>query len=214
MKGFFKEYKLHLFFIALLLLILGRACYYEKSMTRADSIEYVDTMGTYHKVYYEDDFKALKDENRALYDSLKKCKDEITYLIQFNAKNQYSTGVVHTSQETDSVVEAVTYEYTNEPNDTMNYTLRINAEKEPNWYSLDITTNNRYTIVNKTYDDGQNHLTIEGDGDISDVTVYKKKEKRGFWDRFSFGPGVTVGYDPINRNFGTTVGVTATFDLK
>lgn len=179
-----------------------------------ERIEFVDSVGTYHQIYQEEDFKALKEENKALYDSLKECKDQITYLIQFKAKNEYSTGKVLINEESDTITESHTYEYTNEPNDTMKYNLKINSEKEPNWYSLDITTNNQYTIVNKTYDDGNNHITIDGSGDISDVTVFKKKEKRKFWDRFSYGPSVTVGYDPINNRIGTVVGVSVTFNLK
>lgn len=181
---------------------------------KVEKIEYVDSVGTYHELYYEDDFESLKKENKALYDSLKKYKDEITYLIKFKVKNEYSTGVVHTGEEENDSVESQTFEYTNEPNDTMRYNLKINAEKQPNWYSIDITTNSEYTIVNKTYENGQNHATIEGDGEISDVTIFKKKEKRKFWDRFSIGPGVTAGYDPINNRMGLTVGVTASFDLK
>lgn len=179
-----------------------------------EKIEYVDDTGTYHKLYDENDFNKLKKENKALYDSLKKYKDEITYLIQFKVKNDYSTGKVIVNEELDSTIESHTYEYTNEPNDTMRYNLKINSVSEPNWYSLDITTNAQYTIVNKTYDDGTNHITIDGDGEISDATIFKKKEKRKLWDRFSFGPGITVGYDPIRGNMGVVVGVSATFDLK
>jgi hypothetical protein len=61
-----------------------------------------------------------------------------------------------------------------------------------------------------------NHVTIQPNdgGNVSNVTVFKKKEKRSFWNRFSFGPGFTVGYDPINKQWGMTAGLTGTFDLK
>lgn len=196
------------------ILILG--CVYSLgrcSQSKAEVTEFTDTAGTYHQIYQEDDFKSLKSENKALYDSLKRYKDEISYLIRFRARNEYSTGKVVVSEDTANV-ETHTYEYTNEPNDTMTYNLKINAEKEPNWYSIDITTNNQYTIVNKSYGDGNNHVTIDGDGEISDVIVYKKKDKRGFWNRFSFGPGITAGYDPVNNRFGVVAGVTVSFDLK
>lgn len=201
--------------IMVLVLYLLLSSVRKDTITSVEKIEYVDTLGTYHKIYAEEDFKALKNENKALYDSLKKYKDQIDYLVKFKVKNDYSTGTVYTSSEdADTTVESHTFEYTNEPNDTMRYKLKINSEKEPNWYSLDITTNNEYTIINKSYDDGTNHITIDGNGEVSDVTVFKRKEKRGFWNRFSIGPGVTVGYDPINNRFGTTVGVSVSFDLK
>ena len=64
--------------------------------------------------------------------------------------------------------------------------------------------------------DGPNHLIVDGgnSGTISDVTVFKKKEKRKFLDRFSFGPAVTCGYDVINKQWGVMGGVSITFDLK
>ena len=46
-----------------------------------------------------------------------------------------------------------------------------------------------------------------------EVTKYIQK-KRKFWDRLSIGPSVTAGYDPINKNFGTTVGFGVFFDIK
>jgi hypothetical protein len=74
---------------------------------------------------------------------------------------------------------------------------------------------NKFTIVNKE-EGGMNHTTIQPNngGTISDVTVWKKKEKRSFWDRLSIGPGATLGYDPLRKEWGMTVGVTGTFDLK
>lgn len=206
---------LPLIFVIMLVCVyfLGR-CSATNNTEIEEKIEFTDNVGIYHQIYQEEDFKSLKNENKSLYDSLKKYKDEISYLIQFKARNEYSTGKVVVNEDTTENVESYTYEYTNEPNDTMTYSLKINAEKEPNWYSIDITTNNQYTIINKSYGDGNNHVTIEGDSEISDVIVYKKKEKRGFWNRFSFGPGVTAGYDPVNNRFGVVAGVTVSFDLK
>jgi hypothetical protein len=74
---------------------------------------------------------------------------------------------------------------------------------------------NKFTIVNKEEGD-VNHIVInpENGGNITNPTVWKKKEKRNFLDRFSFGPGVTAGYDPINKQFGVVIGASVTFDLK
>ena len=61
-----------------------------------------------------------------------------------------------------------------------------------------------------------NHVTIQPNdgGSVSNVTVFKKKEKRSFWDRFSIGPSVTAGYDVVNKQWGIMAGASATFDLK
>lgn len=203
---------------AILVIAAVLCCFYllrkgGTTIVDVEDIEYTDSVGRYHKVYKDEDFKALKDENKALYDSLKEYRDQITYLINFKAKNEYKTDTVYTSNEVSDTVKAETYEYTNEPNDTMAYTLRVHAEKEPIWYSLDITTNSEYTIVNKSYDDDMNHVTIEGDGEITDVTVFKRKEKRGVMDRLSVGPSIGVGYDPLGKRVSPTIGISVTYDI-
>jgi len=233
MKEFFKKVyeKYSSFIIAILIvLIAGLVAYFNYKLNEKqkliDEIEYTDTTGTYHKIYYEKKFKELKKENRELYDSLKKYKDKIDYIVQFYHEKEYNTGQVHTKPNIkDSVVYdtipfvvpqiAKTYEYLSEPNDTFQYKLNVNSFTKPNWYSIQAKVKNKFTIVNKE-EGGTNHITInpENGGTITNPTVWKKKEKRSFWNRFSFGPGVTAGYDPINKQFGVVVGASATFDLK
>ena len=166
--------------------------------------------------------------NKELYDSLKEYKDQITVLIQFKHEKEYNTGKVTTKPTIkDSIVYdtipitipqvAKTFEYTSEPNDTFQYKLNVNSFTEPNWYSIQAKVKNKFTIVNKQDSpDGPNHITIGNDngGTISDVTVFKKKEKRKFLNRFSFGPAVTAGYDVINKQWGIMAGASITFDLK
>ena len=233
MKEFFKKFyeKYSSWIIAILIvLIIGLVAYFnyelQKKQKQIDEIEFTDTTGTYHKIYYEKKFKELKKENRELYDSLKKYKDKIDYIVQFYHEKEYNTGQVHTKPNIiDSVVYdtilvsvpqiAKTYEYLSEPNDTFQYKLNVNSFTEPNWYSIQAKVKNKFTIVNKE-EGGANHITIkpENGGTITDQTVWKNKEKRNFWDRFAFGPSVTAGYDPINKQWGIMVGASATFDLK
>jgi len=233
MKEFFKKFyeKYSSWIIAILIvLIIGLVAYFnrelQKKQKEIDEIEFTDTTGTYHKIYYEKKFKELKKENRALYDSLKKYKDKIDYIVQFYHEKEYNTGQVHTKPNIiDSVVYdtipyvvpqiAKTYEYLSEPNDTFQYKLNVNSFIEPNWYSIQAKVKNKFTIVNKE-EGGANHITIKPDngGTITDPTVWKKKEKRSFLDRLSFGPSVTAGYDPINKQWGVLVGASVTFNLK
>lgn len=233
MKEFFKKlYEKYSTWIItiLIVLIVGLVAYFnyklKEKQKKIDEIEYTDSTGTYNKLYYEKKFKELKNENRELYDSLKQYKDKIDYIVQFYHEKEYNTGQVHTKPNViDSVVYdtipvsvpqiAKTYEYLSEPNDTFQYKLNVNSFTEPNWYSIQAKVKNKFTIVNKE-EGGMNHITIEpgNGGTITDPTVWKKKEKRSLWDRFSFGPGVTAGYDPINKQFGVVVGASATFDLK
>lgn len=193
----------------------------ENSYKKLNEIEFKDSLNKYNKIYYETTINELKKTNKQLYDSLDASKNMIDFLVQFNAKQEYKTGKViikhdTTYIDTTKTKDAKTFEYTNvNPNDTMNYKLKINSTEEPNWYSLDISTSTKYTIVNKDYGNSTNHITIDGGGnttDISNVTVFKKKKKT-FWSRFGVGPSVTAGYDVINKNFGVMPGVSVTYDL-
>jgi hypothetical protein len=228
-KKFYEKYSSWIIAI-LIALIVGLVAYFnyelQKKQKQIEEIEFTDTTGTYHKVYYEKKFKELKKENRELYDSLKQYKDKIDYIVQFYHEKEYNTGQVHTKPNIiDSVVYdtvpvtipqiAKTYEYLSEPNDTFQYKLNVNSFIEPNWYSIQAKVKNKFTIVNKE-EGGANHITIkpENGGTITDPTVWKKKEKRNFLDRLSFGPGVTAGYDPINKQWGVVFGASVTLDLK
>lgn len=229
MKQFLKDKSLWII-AALLLLIVGMGIYYNYELRKKQQgnggIEYTDTTGTYHKYYYEQKFKELKKVNKELYDSLKKYKDKVDYIVQFYHEKEYNTGEVHTKPIVkDSVIYdtvpvtipqiAKTYEYTSEPNDTFQYKLNVNSFTEPNWYSIQAKVKNKFTIINKLEND-MNHITIDpgNGGTIVNPTVWKKKEKRSFWDRFAVGPSVTAGYDVVNKQWGIMAGASVTFDLK
>ena len=179
-------------------------------------IEYVDSNKTYNKIHMDAEFSKLKKENKKLYDSLKKSRDIIDYLVQFDYEKSYSSGKVETSSKKDNASASISrdYVYNSEPNDSFEYKLTINSEKEPNYYQLDTKFKQRFTIVNE-HDKGMNHTTIkeDGKGDISNVTVFHKKNKKKFIDRFAVGPSITVGYDPLNKNMGCMVGVSLTFNI-
>ena len=230
MRKVIKEYS-SLIIAILIALIVGLTIYFnyqlnKKQKTVIDQIEYIDTAGTYHKYYYEKKFKELKNENKELYDSLKKYKDKINYIVQFYHEKEYNTGKIDTVKPIikDSIVYdtipveipqvAKTFEYISEPNDTFQYKLNVNSFTEPLWYSINAKVKNKFTIVNKE-EGGMNHITIDpgNGGTISDTTIWKKKEKKSFWQRFSIGPSVTAGYDMANKQWGVMAGASFTYDL-
>lgn len=45
------------------------------------------------------------------------------------------------------------------------------------------------------------------------ITKYIEK-KRTFWNRLSIGPAVTAGYDPLHKQFATTIGFGVFLDIK
>lgn len=228
MNKLFKE-KCFYFILVLFFITCGLIWFssrqYESSKRLIEEVEYYDSLNNYNKVYYSKTFKELKKENKELYDSLKQYKDKIDFIVQFTHEKNYQTGKIETKPNiVDSVIYdtikvsetlmAKTYEYNSEPNDTFQYKLNINSYTEPNWYSLNVRTKNKFTIVNKE-EDGINHITIgsSNNGNISNVTVFNKKEKRKFLSRFSVGPSVTAGYDMINKQWGIMAGASVTFDL-
>jgi len=234
MKEFLKNfYKKHYsWIIAVLITAIILVCalltYEKKKENRLiDEIDYVDSLNQYNKYYYETKFSELKKTNKKLYDSLKQYKDKIDYIVQFYHEKEYNTGKIDGNKPKvkDSVVYdtipmiippiAKTYEYTSEPNDTFQYKLNVNSFTEPKWYSIEAKVKNKFTIVNKE-EGGMNHIVInpENGGNITNPTVWKKGKKRSLWDRLSIGPGFTMGYDPLRKEWGMTAGITGAIDLK
>ena len=68
--------------------------------TPLDNVEFIDSTNKFNKIYYDTTINALKKKNAELYDSLKDCRDQITYLVQFKYEKTYSTGKVKPKKET------------------------------------------------------------------------------------------------------------------
>lgn len=167
-------------------------------------------------VHYEQEIDNLSKLNKNLYDSLKIYKNQIDYLVQFKYEKKYDTGVIRTDtvkeiiHNKDSVIK--TYEYVN-TNDTLAYNLKIGSAEKPEWYSLDFKVSDKFTIVNKKFDNF-NKTDIESNGIIDDVTILKKKEKKKLFDNISIGPSITMGYDIAKKEPEFIVGFSITYDLK
>ncbi len=185
---------------------------------KIENIETVSTQDSkYTQYYYEREFKALKNENKALYDSLQSQKEYITSLQQFKYKKQYDTGVVKTEPKIPEEIKEIpdsTYHYANET-DSISYKLDVNSKVEPNWYALNFSVNDKFTIVNKQYNDGRMATTVESqnNGEITEMTSWQKSTSTKWYNRFVIGPSVTVGYDPINRNCGVVIGFSVTYNI-
>ena len=178
---------------------------------------YDETEGRYTKIYYDEEIATLKKENKELYDSLKRQKDKIQFLTQFTYRKNYSTDTVYITKneeivDTNDIQEFV---YQSEPNDTLKYELKLGSVIEPNWYKLDFEISDQFTIVNKKVGDNISETNIESlhNGEIQDVTVFSKKEKKDIWDRIAIGPSVSLGYNFINQECELIVGFSVTYDL-
>lgn len=185
------------------------------------NIETIETMVTqdnkYTQFYYEREFKALQKENKELYDSLKHQKDYITSLQQFQYQVKFLHDTVYTTPEIPEIVKDLpneTFVY-QEETDSLSYELQVNAKVEPNWYLLNVGVKDMFTIVSKEFADGRMETTIESEhhGEIDNITAWQKSSRRKWYQRFSVGPSITVGYDIVNRNLGAMVGFSVTYDL-
>lgn len=203
------------------ILALGGLVFYfnHKANTSAEKfVETVEQDGIYIKRYYERQFSELKNENRELYDSLKSQQKEIESLTQFRYKVKYSTDTIYVDRETPIAEELKelpdnTYSYDSET-DTLSYRLEINSKLEPNWYKLSADVKDKFTIVNKDHGNGQQSTFIETEnGEISDITVWQKPHTTKWYERFSFGPTIGAGYDPVNKGVGVFVGIGVTYNI-
>ena len=85
----------------------------------------------YTAIYYDQTIESLKKTNKDLYDSIEIYKDQIDYLVQFKYQKKYIIDTVYCDTTTVKKEEIKTFEYSNEPNDTLLYTLTLGSEKEP-----------------------------------------------------------------------------------
>ena len=135
-------------------------------------------------------------------------------MVQFNYEKEYSTGKVEI-EKNDTVKEEVkTFEYTNEPNDTLEYDIKIGSVTEPSWYSIDFKLSDKFTIVNKKMEDANKiEISTDNKGMINNTTVLRKKEKYNFLDNIALGPSITCGYDFAKKEPEFIVGVAITYDI-
>lgn len=210
-----KDYVMYIIF----LFIISFLCYKVYTLNEKAKYHYIqicehENIEDFNVIFYDQTIASLKQTNKELYDSIKAYKDEIEYLAQFKYQKEYIYDTVFIEKENINRENEQVFEYKNELNDTLNYTLKIGSLYEPNWYKLNLMVSDEFTIINKRYDD-KNVTSIGsiGNGEISDVTVIHRKENKSFLDNFYFGPAVNFGYDIINNNFGLNVGFSVIYKI-
>lgn len=182
-----------------------------------ESSEFKDGV-TYTKIYDSQAIDALKKENKALYDSIKKLKD-VEQVIEAKYKAKYASGIVKASKDSvryvyvhlpDTTFQDSVYSYTSK-SDTVSYKLDV-AAKDVRWHRLYFSLNDKFTIVTKE-NNGKVETNIRTEmGEVESPTLWHRKN-RTWKDRISIGPQIGVGYDMLNRNMGVYVGVGVSVDL-
>lgn len=205
--------------LIILISILGWHNYQQDLMIDKQTIQLSEKNTDDNKhtsIVYEQEIETLKKTNKKLYDSLKIYKDEIDYLVQFKYKKEYVTQDTINKPDSVELENIKEYIYSNKlQNDTLNYELTIASKIEPNWYKIKFNINEEFTIVNKKINDiNETTIAPSTNGNVSNVTVIKKKEKKSLLENISFGPSITAGYCLGNRNFDVVVGVSAVWKIK
>lgn len=223
--NFIKGHAVSILLLALICILLMKMCSMSNGGgTPGTIVTPTDSTHTTTIISNSEEFKALKKKNKELYDSLKKYKDNVQYVVQFKYKKEYVVDTVYVAKEQGDVfayddnhelvaLKDSVYEYKSDQ-DTINYNLKIASKVEPTWYSMNLGVSERFTIVNKQYGD-QNVTTIhtDGEGEVTDVTTFNKKKKTNIWERFAIGPSVSGGYDVVNKKVGVQIGVGVTYNL-
>lgn len=168
--------------------------------------------GKYISVNLDKEIKDLKKENRALYDSIKEYKNEITFLSQFKYEKEYVIDTVFVKEPLKEE-NVKTFTYSNN-SDTIDYTLNIGSAQEPNWYNLKFKLKDELTIINRNNDNGLNKTTIEStnNANIENVTVFNKKQT-SFNDKLSHGITIGGGYGLINKKLDIYLGYGFTYNF-
>jgi hypothetical protein len=177
--------------------------------------EYVEENGTYVNINRDKEIKDLKNENKALYDSLAKLgsMDNIQTVIEYRYIKKYKTDTVFIN--TNDTAGYNVFHYFNNT-DTLNYSLTLCSKDEPKWYLMEYKLSDKFTIINRN-ENGINQTTITpiGGGTIEEVTVFNKSRKEKILDKFSLGAQVGVGYGLVTTHkIDAYVGVGLSYKLK
>ena len=166
------------------------------------------------QIYYDREISELKKENKNLYDSIKSYKNDLDYALSFKYDRKYIVDTVFIEKEKDMIEHSNIYTYNGSKNDSLEYKLTIGSFIEPSWYMLDISVKDEFTIINRSlYDRYYTEISSSNGGIISDITAFKQKSKKNFFNNFSFGPSATIGYDPFNKNIGLVIGFGVNYNI-
>ena len=164
----------------------------------------------YIKIYESQAIEKLKKQNRELYDSLMVVSDkkpESAIVVKW--KYKYFTDTIYAEkfvQDEDSI-----YHYVND-NDTIRTEIDV-AARELAWLKIQSTFNSKFMIINRIGQNNTVETTINHDPNIEITQMDAWHAKKSWKDRLFLGPSVNAGYDPAQKKFTWSVGVSVGYDL-
>ena len=165
---------------------------------------------TYIKIYESQAIETLKKKNKALYDSLmveRGRKPESAIEIRY--KYKYVTDTI-TKTEFVQTEDSV-YHYASD-NDTVKTEIDLKAS-DLDWVNVRTTISDKFTIINRTGDDGTVETTINHSPNVEIEHVDTWHVKKTWKDNLFFGPSASAGYDPIRRKPSIIIGVSVGYNL-
>ena len=167
---------------------------------------YTDSLRTYTSLYSSTSFQSLKQENRELYNEVKRLKN-LKEVIQFRYRTEYKTDTIYLTnpasiQATDTTynIESVT--------DSISYNLLAKVSGRLNYYQLNFKLSDNIRITRQESEE-LNKLNISaGTGIIENATSWKKKKPR-----FSLGLNLGMGYGLISRKTDIYIGFGVSYRL-
>lgn len=164
-------------------------------------------------IYSDNELKDLKQENKQLYDSLKKYKKKLDLVILAKYENKGEIKRIDVDTTRDITRKLETYTYKNNQKDSLEYELNIGAYEEPKWYSLKYKIKDNILVTNR-HDGNRNQLDIKTDnGLVTDVTVIHPKKKVSVFDKVAIGPSVGFAYGINSKKVEPYIGVSVTYNL-
>jgi hypothetical protein len=205
--------------IGLFVMLLIQGLFYQQAQKDLVTAAEYNKQNTYVRIYESQKLNKLKRENRELYDSISKLKDvESGMIIQF--REHYNTDTVReftvqhdTVYKNGELIIDSIYHHT-QSNDTVNLNIDVKA-KELQWVTADFTISDKFIIINREKN-GVNETAINHSGNtiIEGTTMWHRQEDKKWYQRFTIGPQVGVGYGTINKNFDVYAGFGISYQLN
>lgn len=208
------------FIIGLIVMLLVQGLQYQQAQKDLVTAAEYNKKNTYVRIYESQKLNKLKRENKELYDSISKLKDvESGMIIKF--REHYNTDTIRfekfivkhdTLYKNGEILIDSTYHYA-QNNDTVSLNVDVKA-KELQWITADFTISDKFVIINREKD-GVNE-TIIGHSDnatIDGTAMWHRKENKKWYQRFTIGPQVGIGYGIINKKIDAYVGFGGSYQL-
>lgn len=213
-------------FIVLLIfmLVVQNSIYQQTKKDLVTAVEY-NKENTYVRIYESKRIDKLKRENKELYDSISKLKNvESGMIIKF--VERYKTDTIYSDKFTtirdtikihvnnDKTIEIVdsVYHYA-QSNDTVELNIDVKA-REMKWCKAEFSIHDQFMIVNREKDGvNETSITHSNTSEIENTAMWHKKEDTKWYQRFSIGPQIGIGYGTLNKKIDTYVGFGMTYNF-